>query len=231
MNPIGFNPFHSRTNQEKSESREHKTTAEIKPTIVQIFFPDRGRTLAYYNDRFDLHPGDIVFVDGKLAGLRGQVTAVSTHFKVKVEDYKRVIGLADTRVIGQFYQANAHLISFDPLALPWKQFCSWVKPPEEDGAEYYISYDEEGFPLDNLNGLEVDGAVAEHGLDYYRENRVLYLCLNGIQGRAIVEGTSPMRWNSSTGMGRSAICFATAPAAIPASTKWRCSSSSGKRWS
>ena len=117
MNPIGFNPFHSRTNQEKSESREHKTTAEIKPTIVQIFFPDRGRTLAYYNDRFDLHPGDIVFVDGKLAGLRGQVTAVSTHFKVKVEDYKRVIGLADTRVIGQFYQANAHLISFDPLVL------------------------------------------------------------------------------------------------------------------
>ena len=76
MNPIGFNPFHSRTGQEKSKKRERKTVAEIKPTIVQIFFPDRGRTLAYYNDRFDLHPGDIVFVDGKLAGLRGRVTAV-----------------------------------------------------------------------------------------------------------------------------------------------------------
>lgn len=191
MNPIGFNPFHSRTNQEKSERQERKTMAEIKPTIVQIFFPDRGRTLAYYNDRFDLHPGDIVFVDGKLAGLRGRVTAVSTHFKVKVEDYKRVIGLADTRVIGQFYQANAHLITFDPLVLPWKQFCSWVKPPEEDGSEYYISYDEKGFPLDDLSGLEVDGAVAERGVDYYRENRVLYLCLNDVQGRAIVEGTKP----------------------------------------
>lgn len=191
MNPIGFNPFHSCTRQEKPEKRERKTVAEVKPTIVQIFFPDRGRTLAYYNDRFDLRPGDIVFVDGKLAGLRGRVTAVSTHFKVKVEDYKRVIGLADTRVIGQFYQANAHLITFDPLVLPRRQFCSWVKPPEEDGSEYYISYDEEGFPLDDLSGLEVDGAVAERGAGYYRENRVLYLCLDGVQGWAIVEGTKP----------------------------------------
>ena len=153
MNPIGFNPFHSRTGQEKPEKRERKTAAEVKPTIVQIFFPDRNRTLAYYNDRFDLCPGDIVFVDGKLAGLRGRVTAVSTHFKVKVEDYKRVTGLADTHVTGQFYQANAHLITFDPLVLPWKQFCSWVKPPEEDDTEYYISYDEEGFPLDDWSKL------------------------------------------------------------------------------
>ena len=29
------------------------------------------RALAYYNDRFDLHVGDIVFVDGRLEGLRG----------------------------------------------------------------------------------------------------------------------------------------------------------------
>lgn len=191
MNPIGFNPFHSRTGQEKPEKRELKTAAEVKPTIVQIFFPDRGRTLAYYNDRFDLRLGDIVFVDGKLAGVRGRVTAVSTHFKVKLEDYKRVIGLADTRVVGQFYQANAHLITFDPLVLSWRQFCTWVKPPEEDETEYYISYDEEGFPLDDWSELEVDGVVAERGVNYYRENRVLYLCLNGAQGRAIVEGTKP----------------------------------------
>ena len=37
----------------------------------------------------------------------------------------------------------------------------------------------------------MDGAVAERGVGYYRENRVLYLCLNGVQGRAIVEGTKP----------------------------------------
>mgnify|MGYP002510122114 CR=1 FL=1 len=191
MNPIGFNPFGRRTNKDSEKRPELKVKGEIKPTIVQIFFPDRNRTLSYYNDRFDLHMGDIVFVDGKLEGLRGRVTAVSTYFKVKVEDYKRVVGLADTHVVGQLYQSNTHLITFDPQVLPWKQFCSWVKPPKEDETEYYISYDDEGFPLDDFNGLDVSDAVFERGLDYYRENRVRYLCLNGIQGRAIVEGTKP----------------------------------------
>ena len=191
MNPIGFNPFNWRTDKDDKKEPENKTCAEIKPTIVQIFFPDRNRTLSYYNDRFNLCVGDIVFVDGKLEGLRGRVTAISTHFKVKVEDYKRVIGVADTRVVGQLYQANAHLITFDPLVLPWKQFCSWMKPPQEDETEYYISYDEEGFPLDDFSGLQVSKEVFERGLGYYQENRVRYLCLNGVQGRAIVEGAKP----------------------------------------
>ncbi len=75
MNPIGFNPFGRRTNKDSEKRPELKVKGEIKPTIVQIFFPDRNRTLSYYNDRFDLHMGDIVFVDGKLEGLRGRVTA------------------------------------------------------------------------------------------------------------------------------------------------------------
>ncbi|MDE6261140.1 MAG: SWIM zinc finger family protein [Oscillospiraceae bacterium] len=191
MNPIGFNPFSRRIDKGGEKKPEAKAKAEIRPTIVQIFFPDRNRTLSYYNDRFDLRVGDIVFVDGKLEGLRGRVTAVSTHFKVKVEDYKRVIGVADTRVVGEFFQAGAHLITFDPLVLPWKQFCSWVKPSKEDETEYYISYDEDGFPLDDLSGLDAPSAVFERSLAYYQENRVSYLCLNGSQGRAIVEGTKP----------------------------------------
>ena len=191
MNPIGFNPFQNRMEANKSKNRDGKVKIEIKPTIVQVYFAERNRTLAYYNDSFDLHVGDIVFVDGKLEGLQGRVAAVSTHFKVKAEDYKRVIGLANTRVTGQFRQANTYLITFDPQALPWKQVCSWVKPPKQDETEYYISYDEEGFSLDNLSGANISEAVFERGLDYYRRNRVLYLCLNGIRGRAIVEGTKP----------------------------------------
>ncbi len=86
MNPIGFNPFSKHTDKSGEKKPESKVKTGVKPTIVQIFFPDRNRTLSYYNDRFDLHGGDIVFVDGKLEGLRGRVTAISTHFKVKVED-------------------------------------------------------------------------------------------------------------------------------------------------
>ena len=34
-------------------------------------------TLPYYNDQFDLHRGDLVFVDGKPEGLRGRVVNVT----------------------------------------------------------------------------------------------------------------------------------------------------------
>lgn len=30
-------------------------------------FPERGQAYSYYNDRFDLHDGDLVYVSGKLA--------------------------------------------------------------------------------------------------------------------------------------------------------------------
>ena len=39
--------------------------------------------------------------------------------------------------------------------------------------------------------MKISKEVFERGLDYYRENRVVYLCLDGGQGRAVVEGTKP----------------------------------------
>ena len=55
-----------------------------KPTrsLVLIHFPARNMTLSYYNDQFDLHCGDLVFVDGKLEGFRGHVVDVCYTFKI-----------------------------------------------------------------------------------------------------------------------------------------------------
>lgn len=41
-------------------------TATPRKSVVQVQFPCFGHSLAYYNDQFDLHPGDRVYVDGKL---------------------------------------------------------------------------------------------------------------------------------------------------------------------
>ena len=32
----------------------------VRKSVVQVYFPSRNMTLAYYNDRFDLHRGDVV---------------------------------------------------------------------------------------------------------------------------------------------------------------------------
>ena len=65
-------------------------------SVVQVFFPDRNASYAYFNDRFDLQPGDLVYVEGKLEGFQGRVESVSHNFKIKLSDYKRVIGRAET---------------------------------------------------------------------------------------------------------------------------------------
>ena len=63
--------------------QENEMKAPVK-SVVQVYFPAKGTKLAYFNDLFDLHIGDIVYVEGKLEGLRGQVMDVAHNFKIKV---------------------------------------------------------------------------------------------------------------------------------------------------
>lgn len=160
-----------------------------RASLVQVHFASRNMTLAYYNDRFDLHRGDLVYVDGKLTGLRGRVVDVSYSFKIRLADYKRVIAVADTNVSGRFYLAGSHLVTFDRTALPIKKAMSWFKAPEADDVEYASGVGDENFCLDDLSGMKLTPAVAERGHNYYVEDRVRYLELDGTHGSAIVEGS------------------------------------------
>lgn len=160
-------------------------------SVVQVFFPERHMTLAYYNDRFDLRRGDVVYVDGKLEGLRGRVVDVSLRFKIKLSEYKRVVGLADTGISGKFFFAGSHFITFDSAALPYEKALTWFKAPAEDSEEYVSGGDGSSFLLDDLTGMKAELQIAERGRNYYEENKVVYLCVDGTCGRAIVEGTRP----------------------------------------
>lgn len=62
--------FHSDSYPEQTtlEKTESNTQSKAVKSLVQVHFPSRNMTLSYYNDMFDLHRGDIVYVDGKLEG-------------------------------------------------------------------------------------------------------------------------------------------------------------------
>lgn len=84
MFKIGFSAYtHDEGGAEPEYRPEGKTTHTPVKSVVQVHFPDRSRTLSYYNDAFDLHKGDIVYVEGKLEGLRGQVVDITYNFKIK----------------------------------------------------------------------------------------------------------------------------------------------------
>jgi len=187
---IGFTAERSDRKPEAPVVVEQRSIAPRK-SVVQVAFPGRGSSLAYYNDMFDLRIGDIVYVDGKLEGQRGRVVDITYNFKIKVSDYKRVIGLADTEVHGQFFNAGSHFITFDRAALPQSQIVTWYKAPAKEDDEYVTGSDDSSFRLDDLKGMNVSAAIAERGHDYYMENKVRYLCLDGHKGYAIVEGSEP----------------------------------------
>lgn len=162
---------------------------EPRKSVVQVYFPGRNMTLAYYNDQFDLHRGDMVYVDGKLEGLRGRVTEVNYNFKIKISDYKHVIAVVDTNVSGQFFMAGSHFVTFDPTALPKEKVVTWFKAPANEEDEFVSGSDDSTFELSDLSGMDVSKSVAERGHEYYVENKVRYISINDGRGYAIVEGS------------------------------------------
>lgn len=181
---IGFTADHSEKN-----SANDVCTPQPRKSLVQVYFPGQNRKLAYYNDQFDLKRGDLVYVDGKLAGILGRVISVSYSFKIRLSEYKRVIAVADTTVKGRFVMAGSHFITFDPHTLPFCQVISWFRAPVQNEEDYVIVRDGTSFSLDDLNGMDVSTVIAERGHNYYLENRVRYLSLDGTRGHAIVEGS------------------------------------------
>ena len=191
MFKIGFHASDTENPTVKQGKILTRPAAEPRKSVVLIHFPARNMTLPYYNDAFDLHRGDIVYVDGKLEGLRGRVVDVTYSFKIRLSDYKRVISVADTAVKGKLHFAGSHFVTFDQETLTYEQVITWFKAPEKEGEVYVSGKDETGFRLDDLGTMGISGSTAERGRDDFLENRVRYIAVDGSHGRAIVEGTHP----------------------------------------
>ena len=191
-----------------AEPEPKETVGEIKNparpprrSVVRVFFPARNFACSYYNDAFDLHCGDIVFVEGKLEGLRGRVVEVSYDFKIKPSDYKRVISKADTEVSGELYLAGSHLAAFDRGVIPYEKIISWFKIPEARDMEYFCSSSDKVILLDEMSGFDIRSAAAN----------ITWITAWSISASTAKTGVrswraaSPMSWNSPSATARSEI--------------------------
>ncbi|MDO4380407.1 MAG: hypothetical protein Q4D20_05995 [Clostridia bacterium] len=181
--------FSAESEAEKEENKIICETApEPKRSVVEVYFPDRDRAYAYYNDRFDLKEGDLVYVDGKLEGLLGRVTEVNYNFKINLSYYKRVISLVDTKINGRVFVENSKFVSFDPRSLPSNKVKYWFLPPQNDEDDFVSGYDD--FKI-NINEFETAGFSSEvrnSGILCFAQNRVIYLSVENGRGYAIVKG-------------------------------------------
>lgn len=208
MYKIGF------LSEEKDAAAVPAVTADVpqsnapRRSVVQVSFPGNGKSLAYYNDSFDLREGDAVYVSGKLAGCRGRVEEVQYNFKIRTSDYQRVIAVVDTRVHGEFFFAGSHFVTFDANALPPQKARSWFLAPGEEEEDFVSGYDDTAFSLDRLGDMDVSPQIGGRGQEYYAQNRVRYLSVYGTHGYAIVVGSEPyeVEFEMEDGMIRNLVC-------------------------
>lgn len=186
---IGFNTTINKESDDNVPMEVCKGVIEPKKSIVQVYFPSRDMSWAYYNDSFDLKIGDLVYVEGKLEGKIGRVVDVNYSFKIKISDYKKVVSVVDTTVNGDFFFVDSHLVTFDKNALPYKKALAWFKSP--DNEDDFESSDDNSFffSLDDLTEMNIRQDAADRGHQYYLQDKVIYLCIDGSRGKAIVEGS------------------------------------------
>ena len=189
---IGFDLFGSEKNNNIESTPvkgcfPEESDAPVR-SVTRIYFPERGFACSYYNDRFNLKIGDLVFVDGKLEGRFGIVEEVNKNFKIKVSDYKRVIAKADTTVRGELFFGDNMLIAFDKSVISYEKVRSWLLPPDEDDEEYIYQNDDVFFPLDVPRSFGATDENIKGGIACYENGNVACLCLDGKKIRAIVIG-------------------------------------------
>ena len=179
---------------------EHPIPDTPRPSLVEVYFPERAVSYTYYNDLYDLQLGDLVFVDGKREGERGRVTQINYAFKIKLSDYKRVIYRAETRFIGALVMAGSHFITDDPGVLSFSMVQGWLMPPSTD--EMVCGTGDDPFPLDDLPQSGIPQHIAARGHDYFSRGRVLCIEKTGAHCRALVEGSRiyTVEWDLVSGM-------------------------------
>lgn len=174
---------------EKTQAAEPVTHSPV-PSLVSVSFTDVAKDYTYYNDRFDLSVGDMVYVSGKLAGRMGIVASVNTKFKIRLSDYQRVIAAPCIRFRGTYCQVLDKMVACDG-GVDADTFRSWVIPPVPEGEEAPEVVMGEGYclPLDDFaRDDDADEHVMRRALDCCQEGRVRYLSVCGGVGTAFVEG-------------------------------------------
>ena len=158
-----------------------------KPNLVMVAFPPDNRAYPYLN-YLDLEIGDFVFVEGKFENVRGMVVDISENFKVKKDEYKKVVSVADTKVNAEFEATDTHFVTKDTDKLNFQKVITWFKPNNSN--EEYIDRhtDSEYHAMWENCEFDVSPSIIRKGIEYYENERVLFLEIGKTLAYAIVAG-------------------------------------------
>ncbi len=205
---IGFSISNKENKKENIETVKPEIVEE-KPvrSVVTVRF-DNGREYPYYNDMFNLKEGDVVYVDGKLAGIPGRVTEVTTKFKVSLDFYKRVIAKLNLEFHGEFKKKSCFMMCENPKVLTIEQAKSWYFPPREEEEKFFVG-DGYRIKLDNImNSEDIDYVDFDDAVDIVNDGEVKFITVKNGKGFAILKRNKPhlVEFEYSNGVVSNLLC-------------------------
>ena len=190
---IGFSAGVDNDYDDYKVQPELKQPAAPRKSLVEVFFSGRNMTLTYYNNQFDLHSGDMVYVDGKLEGLLGRVVEVTfTTSKSSCQTISVSLPFVDNNRPRTVLHGCLPLCHISTAML--FRLIRWLAGSElhpKMMREFVIGGDDTSFNLHDLKSMRISNEIANRGQDYYIENRVRYISIDEHRGYAIVQGTVP----------------------------------------
>lgn len=161
----------------------------MTPKKVNVAFEGVNRLYIYFDDRHDLLPGDVVYVEGKMWRNPGQVQEVTETDFLNENQYNRVLEKVTVEVHGTYYSYGPYMFCFDEEAISFQQFKSWVLPPQRKENSRAAG----GFTLalDELGYCDFASEIAlELGMGCFEKEQVEFLSLIDGRGQALVnDGT------------------------------------------
>ena len=165
-----------------------KHSINPQKSLILVEFENFFKPLAYYNDKFDLEVGDIVYVDGKLEGEQGRVIEISYSFNIKINDYKKIIAAADTSLCGELHMRGKYGLDPTGEVLPAEKVRTWFRSPSEV-TESILSREGKTFQLDDEKNWPFKEEVRERGEKLFSTDKVVYLSVRDNCVFAIVQGS------------------------------------------
>ncbi len=176
-------------------------------SVVTVHFINE-REYPYYNDMFNLKVGDVVYVDGKLKGIPGRVTEVTTKFKVSLDFYKRVTAKLNLEFHGVFKKSSCFMVCNNPNALTIEQTKSWYFPPREEEEKFFVG-DGYRIKLDSImNNDDIDDVDFADAVDIVKDGEVKFITVKNGKGFAIVKRNKPhpVEFEYSNGVVSNLLC-------------------------
>lgn len=168
---------------------EKNRMGEPRRSVVQVAFGERNGTYSYYNDQFDLHRGDFVYVEGEFEGMIGCVLDVHYNFKAKRSVFKHVVSRVNVEQLEKPLLGGERLLFFDRKILDTEKAALILGVRKEDDDDHYIGSGDPAFSLDNMDGLKLSIQDARYGFRRYLDGEVVFLSLDGTKGTAMFSST------------------------------------------